>query len=215
MSGAVGTRGPRPRICNETLNTGRQCPRPVPQGSPVDLCWRHLEKATRWTLDVTAPAGGLDRALTLLVCPDCLTVTITAVRGFHECWCFRCQQSWKATECEGLTAAYQLAIAGAGKRLADAIVASDPARQHRTVVYFIRFSDRIKIGTTSNMDRRLGELPIDEILGIFPGDRRTEQTLHRRFAAHRLKITGLGQTEWFHDHPDIRDFIRRCKINSK
>lgn len=214
MSGSIGAMPPRPRICSEFLHTGRQCPRPVPTGAPVDLCWRHLEQAARWMVDVTAPAGGLDRALTPLMCPGCLTMTITAVRGFHECWCFRCQRSWHATECENLTTAYKLAMVGAGKRLADAIVASDPSSRRRDVVYFVRFSDRIKIGTTGNASQRLENLPIDEVLGVFRGDRRTEQMLHRRFAAHRvIRPDGIGQTEWFQDHPDIRAFIQRCRDN--
>lgn len=78
------------------------------------------------------------------------------------------------------------------------------------VIYFIRFSDRIKIGTSGSVDSRLAGLPHDEVLGVVRGDEDGERALHQRFAAHRI-----GNTEWFHDHPEIRDFITRCVANER
>lgn len=84
------------------------------------------------------------------------------------------------------------------------------APEKRSIVYFVRFGDRVKIGTTTNPRIRFGALPFDEILATFPGDRSTEQLLHRRFASLRLTKTG----EWFRDDPQIRDFITRAKRNA-
>jgi Meiotically up-regulated gene 113 len=59
------------------------------------------------------------------------------------------------------------------------------------VVYYIRFRDRIKIGTTRNLRQRLYELPYDELLAIEPGGREVERERHEQFAASRV----IG--EWF------------------
>lgn len=71
-------------------------------------------------------------------------------------------------------------------------------------VYFIRFSDRIKIGFTTHVEGRLAHLPYDEVLATFPGTMAEEKRCHKIFAKHR--VTG----EWFMDHPDIRGFIAAC-----
>ena len=60
------------------------------------------------------------------------------------------------------------------------------------VVYYIRFDDRIKIGTSSNPRQRLGTLWHDELLAFERGDRVVERRRHGQFAATRF-----GRTEWF------------------
>ena len=60
------------------------------------------------------------------------------------------------------------------------------------VVYYLRYRDRIKIGTTANPQQRFASLPHDEVLAFERGDRMLEQARHRQFAA--LRIPG---TEWF------------------
>ncbi|OJX75523.1 GIY-YIG nuclease family protein [Leifsonia sp. 71-9] len=60
------------------------------------------------------------------------------------------------------------------------------------VVYYLRYRDRIKIGTTANPAQRFASLPHDELLAFERGDRRREQRRHAEFAA--LRIPG---TEWF------------------
>jgi hypothetical protein len=66
-----------------------------------------------------------------------------------------------------------------------------------SVVYFIRFGDRIKIGYSANLERRLQTIPHDEVLLTIPGASTAEANLHRTFAADR--ITG----EWFHASPRL------------
>ncbi|GAA1800619.1 hypothetical protein GCM10009749_05680 [Agromyces neolithicus] len=60
------------------------------------------------------------------------------------------------------------------------------------VVYYLRYGDRIKIGTSANPRHRFASLPHDEVLAFERGGRLREQRRHAQFAEHR--ITG---TEWF------------------
>jgi hypothetical protein len=195
-------------LCSITLeSTGRECPEVVHPDSPIQLCWRHLAKATEFLLDVTAPAGGPERAIVRRICPDCDSFTVTSVAGINECWCYRCRKQWRPEQCE---------VSRPVARSVGAVVttAEKHARawgyKHRShVVYFIRFGDRIKIGTSQDFYTRLNSIPHDEILAVLPGDREVEQQLHRRFAEHRIK------GEWFTDCPDIRTFIDAAMRNQR
>ena len=70
------------------------------------------------------------------------------------------------------------------------------------VVYYIRFGDRIKIGTSANPRQRLGTLWHDELLAFERGDRRVEQRRHSQFAGSRMQ-----RTEWFHADPSLLEHI--------
>jgi len=76
----------------------------------------------------------------------------------------------------------------------------DPVRVD--VVYYIRFRDRIKIGTSGNPRGRIASLPHDEVLAFERGDRRVEQKRHAQFASHRVSTT-----EWFHEHDALAEHI--------
>lgn len=67
-------------------------------------------------------------------------------------------------------------------------------------VYIIQFSDRVKIGFTEDLARRLKELPHDRVLAVTPGSLTTEKQFHRRF--EHLRIRG----EWFQAAPDLLNF---------
>lgn len=66
------------------------------------------------------------------------------------------------------------------------------------VVYYLRYRDRIKIGTSANPRQRLASIRHDELLAFERGNRLTEQRRHAQFAPHRLE-----RTEWFDAHDDI------------
>jgi hypothetical protein len=66
------------------------------------------------------------------------------------------------------------------------------------VVYYLRFGDRIKIGTSANPRQRLASIRHDDLLAFERGNRLTEQKRHRQFAAHRLDTS-----EWFSAHEEI------------
>ncbi|MCW3494360.1 GIY-YIG nuclease family protein [Microbacterium sp. SSM24] len=66
------------------------------------------------------------------------------------------------------------------------------------VVYYLRFDDRIKIGTTGNPRQRLSAIWHHELLAFERGDRTRERRRHTEFAEDRF--TG---TEWFRRSPAL------------
>lgn len=73
------------------------------------------------------------------------------------------------------------------------------------VVYYLRFGDRVKIGTTSQLATRLTAIPYDEILAVEPGGYAVERKRHLQFS--HLKARTSGQ-EWFHYGPDLQEHVR-------
>lgn len=78
---------------------------------------------------------------------------------------------------------------------------SDLAPPRVDVVYYIRFGDRLKIGTSSNPRARLAQLWHEEVLAFERGDRRLERRRHERFAAQRLR------GEWFRFDDELRAHV--------
>jgi hypothetical protein len=78
----------------------------------------------------------------------------------------------------------------------------DLARRRVDVVYYLRFGDRIKIGTSGNPRSRLASLRFDELLAFERGDRLVEQRRHAQFATHRFP-----RTEWFQAHDALLEHI--------
>ncbi|KHK96350.1 hypothetical protein LK09_15270 [Microbacterium mangrovi] len=65
------------------------------------------------------------------------------------------------------------------------------------VVYYLRYQDRIKIGTSRNPRQRLAAIWHDELLAFERGGRAVEQARHRQFAD--LREGG----EWFTAAPEL------------
>lgn len=74
-----------------------------------------------------------------------------------------------------------------------------------SIVYYIRRSDLIKIGTTADPHSRFRDLLPDEILAFEPGARPEEVMRHRQF--WHLHERG----EYFCDAPDLRKHIDRTR----
>lgn len=74
-----------------------------------------------------------------------------------------------------------------------------------SVVYYIQFGDRIKIGTTINLARRLAELPHDEVLATESGGAGVERSRHEQFERYRI----MG--EWFEMGADLLDHINELR----
>ena len=70
------------------------------------------------------------------------------------------------------------------------------------VVYYLRFGDRVKIGTTFNPRRRFSALLHEEVLAFELGDRAVEQRRHLEFTDDRL-----GTSEWFALSPRLAAHI--------
>jgi excisionase family DNA binding protein len=79
------------------------------------------------------------------------------------------------------------------------VAAESPIERPR--VYYIRFGDRIKIGTTKCLTARLSDLPHDEVLATEPGGRDVETRRHRQFAAQKIR------REWFRPDPVLLEHI--------
>lgn len=107
---------------------------------------------------------------------------------------FRAWHAWQQNEVDAIIAGRQ-----------DRAAAKIKARAPRSVVYFARFGDRIKIGTTTNLKQRRAEIPHDEWLLSVSGGRREEQQLHVAFA--HLRVVG----EWFRIEPDLLTFIEELR----
>jgi hypothetical protein len=60
------------------------------------------------------------------------------------------------------------------------------------VVYYVRYDDRIKIGTSASPRQRLSAIWHDELLAFERGDRAVERRRHVQFAVDRYP-----RTEWF------------------
>ena len=87
--------------------------------------------------------------------------------------------------------------AACGWRVGDVPDAELP-RPRIHVVYYLRYANRIKIGTTAHPRQRLAALMHDELLAFERGDRVLEGERHRQFADIR------EGGEWFTATPELR-----------
>ena len=81
---------------------------------------------------------------------------------------------------------------------------------HLSVVYFVRAGRNVKIGTTTNLRKRMLDLYVDlgDVLAVVPGDRRIETAYHDRFCYSRLPSD--GRTEVFRLDRELWWFLVRC-----
>jgi hypothetical protein len=79
-----------------------------------------------------------------------------------------------------------------------------PSGKHAPLVYFIRNGNRIKIGTSTELKRRIRTLALraENVALLLDGDRRLERQLHNQFADLRI-----GDTEWFAYEAPLTDYI--------
>ena len=79
-----------------------------------------------------------------------------------------------------------------------------PARKHAPLVYFIRNGNRLKIGTSTEVKRRIRTLALraENVVLLLDGGKPLERDLHKQFADLRI-----GNTEWFAYDGALIDFI--------
>lgn len=70
------------------------------------------------------------------------------------------------------------------------------------IVYYLRFGDRVKIGTTTNPRQRFTAIRHEAVLAFERGDRHVEHRRHEQFAAERA-----GTSEWFDLSPGLQAHI--------
>ncbi|MER7814518.1 GIY-YIG nuclease family protein [Streptomyces sp. NPDC096153] len=75
---------------------------------------------------------------------------------------------------------------------------------HAPIVYFLRNGNRVKIGTSQNLKRRVAALSLrpDDVVRVEHGDQQHERSLHRRFVELRT-----GDTEWFDLRGDLARYL--------
>jgi hypothetical protein len=80
-----------------------------------------------------------------------------------------------------------------------------PAGKHAPLVYFIRNGNRMKIGTTTELKRRIRTLALraENVALLVDGDQRREREFHKQFADLRV-----GRTEWFAYEGALADYVR-------
>jgi hypothetical protein len=63
---------------------------------------------------------------------------------------------------------------------------------HAPVVYFARIADKVKIGTTTNLKRRMRSmyLELSDVLVVIPGGKDVEAAFHKRFGSSRIDEDG-------------------------
>ena len=79
-----------------------------------------------------------------------------------------------------------------------------PAGKHAPLVYFIRNGNRMKIGTTTDLKRRIRTLALrqENVTLLVNGDHRRERAFHKQFADLRI-----GRTEWFAYEGALTDYV--------
>lgn len=82
------------------------------------------------------------------------------------------------------------------------------ARERPHVVYYMRIGDRVKVGTTANLDLRMANFNPEELLATEPGGYDVERERHQQFA--HLRTHG----EWFVYDAELKDHIDTLKTAS-
>lgn len=79
-----------------------------------------------------------------------------------------------------------------------------PVRKHAPLVYFIRNGNRLKIGTSTDLKRRIRTLALraENVVLLLDGGKPLERDLHKQFADLRI-----GNTEWFAYEAPLTDYI--------
>lgn len=166
-------------MCGIVLENGSDCPGFVQPETPLNLCSEHLKEAARWY-------NRNDES----VRPRVLCQTCGEREGLAGTSGYRCTYcGYQSPDFEGTTRVTPAE--------AELLWPSSPEPRAVNVVYYLRFGDRIKIGTSSDFRRRVVCIPNDEVLALERGSLELERHRQAQFSTHR--VTG----EWFTAAPDL------------
>lgn len=126
--------------------------------------------------------------------------------------CQKCEQrTARALPDEGIVYCTDQSCAGLFYNAVDAVRMANyrppPRVTHGSFVYYIRWGDRIKIGTSTDVRSRLGQLYYDELLAIEPGGYAHERERHTQFAEYRYE----KYREWFNIAPALMFHINTIR----
>jgi hypothetical protein len=120
-------------------------------------------------------------------------------------------QSMKTAGVELDEAAVTIAVKLGRQKYADSQPGAWRKRHNRpdrkSIVYYIRRADLIKIGTTADPHSRFSDLRPDAILAFEPGDHESEMRRHRQFAWCRVGKRG----EYFRQTPGLLAHIENLR----
>lgn len=159
--------------------------------APVDVCWQHAITLAAWINETARTADPPTRLW--VPCPDCGLRMLQYRARAGSITCEHCQTTWTEADRPDLLAP--------NPRPTPPHLRPDAL----PVVYYLRFGDRIKIGTTSDLRSRLAALPPGDLLAIEPGTYDLERQRHTQFALHHLA------GEWFQDGAALQDHIRQVR----
>lgn len=74
-------------------------------------------------------------------------------------------------------------------------------RPRSPIVYYVLLGNRVKIGTTTNLERRLQNIQPEQVLALEDGDEKLERSRHATF--RNLRVSG----EWFRHESPLVEFI--------
>lgn len=74
-----------------------------------------------------------------------------------------------------------------------------------SVVYYMRIGDRVKIGTTTNLHKRMASIGPEELLATEPGWYDLEEQRHLQFAHYRTS------GEWFRYEGAVKDHVKELR----
>lgn len=82
------------------------------------------------------------------------------------------------------------------------------------MIYIIRTSNFVKIGYSTDVNRRFKELQaanplLLELVGSFPGTLSLERTIHAKLRPHRCG----GGSEWYQMTSNVTEFVNNFRTN--
>lgn len=182
------TYAPGSSLCGAILPDGSDCPNSSHEEAPINLCAFHLVQAATWVNQNDESSRPRE------VCPLCGEQE--ARREESGVICGRC-----GYESPGFSGFADLTPAERDET-------HPQVYGHRriNVVYYVRFGDRIKIGTSINPRKRLQEIPHDEVLAFERGGVTLEAQRHIEFRTSRIR-----NTEWFDATEDILAHVAKLQ----
>jgi len=181
-------------MCGIILENGEDCNGKVNPDHNLNLCSDHIQEA----FEIHGMTGKLSMVRVEGVKCDVCGCTLAYV-GQSGFMCAKCAYKTPDFFDESVED-YDLKL----QRDA-AFIAKAPLRP--SVVYYMQFGDRIKIGTTRNILKRMREVPNDRVLATEPGEFHLEAVRHNEFKSARIK------GEWFRQSPELLAHVEALQKN--
>lgn len=178
--------------CGYVSKSGHECGKWAVEGSPVNLCFEHMQQAFKFARDNISVVSPRNRAVSTARCPECRKMRVSYLE--YE------RQTYICDECgyEASRKEFLLEVRS-GRKNSSTRTAYEKSK---SVVYYIQHGDRIKIGTSHHWQTRVSGLPHDRVLALEPGSFKEEAARHEQFSGSRVR-----NTEWFRMSADLQDHI--------